>query len=155
MEELEGVGPSFTAACAVRGPTPSAKSWLSSSARAGAIVEVPVELIRKVRERISRAVGVTPAYLVPLAVEDIPKTAIGKIQRGEAGPSPGSRRLRRFAQAHRSGAGQPSHTPELVLPKGLAAARRAPGRPAAPGRFLVFVAPSEAGKELERRPPPG
>ncbi len=43
--------------------------------------EPPVALVRRIRERIVRSLGVNPTYVVPLAQEAIPKTAIGKIER--------------------------------------------------------------------------
>ncbi|MGZ5600431.1 MAG: SDR family NAD(P)-dependent oxidoreductase [Methylobacter sp.] len=77
--QVEGVEPSFTAACGVR--------------RAGdreeklAIFFVPhladaeAELIRAIRTQVANRYGISPTYLIPLEKHQIAKTAIGKIQR--------------------------------------------------------------------------
>ena len=39
------------------------------------------ELIQTIRKSVFNSVGVAPTYILPVAKEDIPKTAIGKIQR--------------------------------------------------------------------------
>ncbi|HWZ94477.1 MAG TPA: SDR family NAD(P)-dependent oxidoreductase [Opitutaceae bacterium] len=83
VEEIDGVEVSFTAACAIRlpgentdqvavffCPTPAGESQLP-------------ELIKIIRHTVSRKEGVTPDFIVPLAKSDIPKTAIGKIQRAQ------------------------------------------------------------------------
>jgi len=80
VEEIPGVAVSFTAACAVRDPgantddlavffhTPLPESSLPA-------------LIKDIRGRVVRRIGVNPKYLIPVPKEIIPKTEIGKIQR--------------------------------------------------------------------------
>lgn len=79
VEEVEGVLVSWTAACAVSGAGgerlaiffgTDLPSW-----------EQRLELVRRIREAVVRRVGLRPDYVVPLPREEIPKTAIGKIQR--------------------------------------------------------------------------
>ncbi len=81
VEGVAGVEVSYTAACSVRparsrreqlavffSPTPKTASQVGATARA-------------IRQHVAQAMGITPDYLVPLAREHVPKTAIGKIQR--------------------------------------------------------------------------
>ncbi|HTQ31722.1 MAG TPA: SDR family NAD(P)-dependent oxidoreductase, partial [Opitutaceae bacterium] len=83
VEEIEGVEVSFTAACAIRRagentdqvgiffcPTPGGEGRLG-------------ELVRTIRNTVSRKEGVAPDFIVPLTKGQIPKTAIGKIQRAQ------------------------------------------------------------------------
>jgi len=81
VEEVEGVEPSWTAACAVR-PRGAATEQLAVmfNPRTTA-AEAPDALVKRIRERVVRTLGVNPTYVVPLAQEAIPKTAIGKIER--------------------------------------------------------------------------
>lgn len=85
VEDTLGVEVSFTAAFAIRDPgvdtdrlaicfTPT-----ETAAGEGALST----LIREVRRRVVHKVGVNPTYLVPVARDVIPKTAIGKIQRAD------------------------------------------------------------------------
>jgi surfactin family lipopeptide synthetase A len=82
VEEVPGVEVSFTAACAVRegGDTDSLAiffhtPWTEPEKVAG--------LLKEVRGRVVRNLGVSPTHLLPVAREDIPKTEIGKIQRAQ------------------------------------------------------------------------
>ena len=40
-------------------------------------------LLSKIQEKIEQKIGLSPDYLIPVAKETIPKTAIGKIKRQE------------------------------------------------------------------------
>lgn len=71
---------SYTAACAVRLPGENTDRLAVFFCSAGA-PEQWSETLRQIRLRLLRTSGVSPDYLVPVAREDIPKTAIGKIQR--------------------------------------------------------------------------
>ena len=91
VEELPDVAVSYTAACAVRDA--------SAETDRLAIFFHPIrddhirddderrlgELLRAIRQQVSRTVGITPDYLLPVPEEAIPKTEIGKIQRAELG----------------------------------------------------------------------
>jgi hypothetical protein len=83
VEEVKGVRVSYTAAVAVRHPESntddlclffSPDSWEES--RLG-------PLVKEIRERIVRQIGVAPAYLLPVEEHEIPKTGIGKIQHSQ------------------------------------------------------------------------
>ncbi|MFE9681830.1 amino acid adenylation domain-containing protein [Streptomyces sp. NPDC006285] len=83
VEELPHVVRSFTAAVAVRSDPSSSTDELAlffhltpeTAARdtAGAL--------REIAGKVTREIGVSPAFLVPVTTDDIPKTEIGKIQR--------------------------------------------------------------------------
>ncbi|MFE7898205.1 SDR family oxidoreductase [Streptomyces sp. NPDC057424] len=80
VEELPFVERSFTAACAVR-PDPAADTdQLALFLRVLPGTDL-AEALRTVRGKVTRQIGITPAYLVPVEPETIPKTEIGKIQR--------------------------------------------------------------------------
>jgi len=83
VEEVQGVEISYTAACAVREK--------GSNTDKLAVFFSPIDnddrflktLLTAIREKIEQKIGLTPDYLIPVAKETIPKTAIGKIQRQE------------------------------------------------------------------------
>ncbi|GER89935.1 hypothetical protein KDW_40970 [Dictyobacter vulcani] len=84
VEELPEIETSYTAACAVR-----KDSDTTDQLAIFFVVAFPHEdrqlaqLLRKIRQRITQTVGVTPEYLLLVEKEDIPKTGIGKIQRAQ------------------------------------------------------------------------
>ncbi len=86
VDELAGVERSFTAACAVNDPQAGGREALAVFFVPGSGValldDALAELLRAVRQCIVRAFGISPAFVVPLVRADIPKTSIGKIQRG-------------------------------------------------------------------------
>jgi amino acid adenylation domain-containing protein len=83
VEEVAGVEVSYTAACAVREPGRNTDSL--------AIFFHPLEstggkaatILKDIRGKVVRSLGVNPAYLIPVGREMIPKTEIGKIQRAQ------------------------------------------------------------------------
>lgn len=81
VEQVESVEPSFTAACGVFAPGHD-KLQLAvffHSQRAADPAALP-DLLKAIQARLTQQVGVRADFLVPLEAEDIPKTAIGKIQ---------------------------------------------------------------------------
>ncbi|HEU5078475.1 MAG TPA: alpha/beta fold hydrolase [Opitutaceae bacterium] len=78
-EEVPGLEVSFTAACAVRKPNENTdKLALFFCPRPESNVPALVEMLRA---QVAKKGGVSPDYIVPLNKDDVPKTAIGKIQR--------------------------------------------------------------------------
>ncbi|WP_275900259.1 SDR family NAD(P)-dependent oxidoreductase [Pyxidicoccus trucidator] len=82
VEEVPGVLPSYTVACPTRGagaqtdelvvlfvPTPDAPPL--------------AELLRSIRERVGRGLGLQAAYIVPLERHQVPRTELGKRGRTE------------------------------------------------------------------------
>jgi acyl-CoA synthetase (AMP-forming)/AMP-acid ligase II/NADP-dependent 3-hydroxy acid dehydrogenase YdfG len=80
VESLDGVERSYTAACAFLAPGDDTESL--------AIFFTPrvpesrwPPLLQDIRREVAARAGIVPARLVPLPADEIPKTAIGKIQR--------------------------------------------------------------------------
>lgn len=83
VEEVPGVEVSFTAAYTVR-PRDSRREALAIFFSPAPSHEANLApLLRAIQERLSQKVGIKADYWVPLAKGDVPKTAIGKIQRKE------------------------------------------------------------------------
>ncbi|MEM9567496.1 MAG: AMP-binding protein, partial [Cyanobacteria bacterium P01_E01_bin.34] len=82
VEELDGIEVSYTAACGVRdgGDTDRLAIFFHStlSSRADRL-----EQLKAIRSQINEKSGINPDYLIPIAKEAVPKTAIGKIQRSQ------------------------------------------------------------------------
>jgi acyl-CoA synthetase (AMP-forming)/AMP-acid ligase II/NAD(P)-dependent dehydrogenase (short-subunit alcohol dehydrogenase family)/acyl carrier protein len=83
VEEIDGIETSFTAACAVRDADAKTDRLAIFFHPAAGCETVSAELIRTIRGAVSRRLGVSPDYLLPVEREAIPKTNIGKIQRPE------------------------------------------------------------------------
>ena len=81
VDELPVTVTSFTAACAVRSAAADSEElavfFVPSAAGEAAVVDA----VHVVRQAVTRRVGVSPAHVLPVAISDIPKTAVGKIQR--------------------------------------------------------------------------
>jgi amino acid adenylation domain-containing protein len=84
VDELPGVQRSYTAAGAVADPQRGGAEGLVLffAPEAGADDAALEALLRAIRQKVQRTFGITPAVLVPLSADQIPKTSIGKIQRG-------------------------------------------------------------------------
>jgi acyl-CoA synthetase (AMP-forming)/AMP-acid ligase II/NADP-dependent 3-hydroxy acid dehydrogenase YdfG/acyl carrier protein len=81
VEETPGVVTSYTAACAVRSSatdTDQLAVFFHPAYNDGAGLS---RLLKAIRENVVQKIGVNPDYLIPVAESEIPKTAIGKIQR--------------------------------------------------------------------------
>lgn len=80
VEELSGVEVSYTAAIAVRDPSNDTDN-LAILFHSRDDEEVLPRLLQEIRAKVVNDIGINPAVLIPLAREQIPKTAIGKIKR--------------------------------------------------------------------------
>ncbi|MGW6521224.1 amino acid adenylation domain-containing protein [Streptomyces sp. NPDC054962] len=80
VEELPAVVRSFTAACAVRSDASAATDELALFFHLAPVPDRAAAL-REIAGKVTREIGVSPAFLVPVGPGDIPKTEIGKIQR--------------------------------------------------------------------------
>ncbi|MGD1910283.1 MAG: AMP-binding protein [Rivularia sp. (in: cyanobacteria)] len=83
VEEVEGVEVTYSAACAVReseSNTDKLAIFFNTNNHDEKYLKI---LINKIRKTLVQRIGVSPNYLIPVAKETIPKTAIGKIQRQE------------------------------------------------------------------------
>ncbi len=85
VEAVDGVEVSYTAACAVRvagGDTDRLAIFFSPSAGDDNGQQPDVlELLGHIRQQVLQHSSVNPTYILPLSTAEIPKTAIGKIQR--------------------------------------------------------------------------
>ncbi|WP_327373440.1 amino acid adenylation domain-containing protein [Streptomyces sp. NBC_01216] len=80
VEELPFVVRSFTAACAVRSGSAAGTDELALFFHLEDGQDV-AEALRAIRGKVTREIGVSPAHLMAVRAETIPKTEIGKIQR--------------------------------------------------------------------------
>ncbi len=80
VEELPCVVRSFTAAVAVRSDPAATTDELALYFHL-AEGHDPAAALREIGGKVTREIGVSPAFLIPVGTEDIPKTEIGKIQR--------------------------------------------------------------------------
>ncbi|GGY00472.1 hypothetical protein GCM10010358_62820 [Streptomyces minutiscleroticus] len=80
VEELPSVVRSFTAAVAVRSDPAASTDELALFFHLAPGHDTAAAL-REIAGKVTREIGVSPAFLVPVAEEAIPKTEIGKIQR--------------------------------------------------------------------------
>ncbi|PSB34990.1 type I polyketide synthase [Chlorogloea sp. CCALA 695] len=78
VETVTGVESTYTAACAVQVDTTEKLAIFFSCGLEG---EELLELLRLIRQTVLTQIGINPSYLIPVAKDIIPKTAIGKIQR--------------------------------------------------------------------------
>lgn len=79
VNQIDGVSASFTAACGVRcARDDEEKLAIFFAKETSGIGE---DLVRSIRTLVANHFGVNPSYLIPMERNQIPKTAIGKIQR--------------------------------------------------------------------------
>ncbi|WP_216655353.1 type I polyketide synthase [Thermoleptolyngbya sichuanensis] len=85
VEELPGVEVSYTAACAVRRDQETSDRLAIFLHPTVELTDAAAlrELVKAVRRQVAMRLGVSPDYVIPVAQDDIPKTALGKIQRSE------------------------------------------------------------------------
>jgi acyl transferase domain-containing protein/acyl-CoA synthetase (AMP-forming)/AMP-acid ligase II/NADPH:quinone reductase-like Zn-dependent oxidoreductase/acyl carrier protein len=81
VEVLDGVERSFTAVCAVRPPGGDSEQVAIFFHAAAADDAALADLLRGIRRQVVQRFGIRAEYLLPVAKEVIPKTAIGKLQR--------------------------------------------------------------------------
>ena len=80
-EQVEGVTPSYAAACAVFAPgSDRLKLALFFHADAAQDDVALVALIKQIQSHLTRRVSIKPHFYIPVEKDVIPKTAIGKIQ---------------------------------------------------------------------------
>jgi acyl-CoA synthetase (AMP-forming)/AMP-acid ligase II/NAD(P)-dependent dehydrogenase (short-subunit alcohol dehydrogenase family)/acyl carrier protein len=87
VEEIDEIETSFTAACAVRDSEAKTDRLAIFFHPVSGCEAISPELIRTIRGAVSRRLGVSPDYLLPVDRDAIPKTNIGKIQRPQLAKS--------------------------------------------------------------------
>jgi acyl-CoA synthetase (AMP-forming)/AMP-acid ligase II/thioesterase domain-containing protein/NAD(P)-dependent dehydrogenase (short-subunit alcohol dehydrogenase family)/acyl carrier protein len=80
---IEKIEVSCTAACAVRDAKSATDKLVIFFTPSCSKDDELVELLKTIRQVVVTRIGINPDYLIPLAKEVIPKTAIGKIQRSQ------------------------------------------------------------------------
>jgi len=81
VDAVEGVQVSFSAACAVRPSGSDTDSLAVFFSPSNGAADHLGELLPLIRGRVVTGVGVAPTFVIPVKSEEVPKTAIGKIQR--------------------------------------------------------------------------
>ncbi len=81
VEAIPGVTVSFTAACGVKDSNQQEQIAIFFNTEKKS--DKLRELVNTIRRNIFTQIGVTPAYILPVTQETIPKTAIGKIMRSQ------------------------------------------------------------------------
>ncbi|MCP4697208.1 MAG: AMP-binding protein, partial [Gammaproteobacteria bacterium] len=83
VETAEEVEVSYTAACAVH-PSGSAADKLAVFFHTSVTEDIRLrEVIKKIQALLTKQLGMKADYLLPVKKQDIPKTAIGKLQRSQ------------------------------------------------------------------------
>jgi amino acid adenylation domain-containing protein/non-ribosomal peptide synthase protein (TIGR01720 family)/FkbM family methyltransferase len=83
VEEIPGIETSFTAACATREPGSDTDRLIVFFSPAVSDDQALIGILKEIREKMVRDIGVNPAHLIPVEKSVIPKTDIGKIQRAQ------------------------------------------------------------------------
>ncbi|WP_411759780.1 amino acid adenylation domain-containing protein [Streptomyces tunisiensis] len=141
VEELPYAERSFTAAVAVRtdpsSPTDELALFLHLTPDATAD---PARALREIAGKVTREIGVSPSFLIPVARDAVPKTEIGKIQRTrlrkgfEAGDFDDEVRRTQLLL------GTAATVPDWFLRPVWQRAERAGTRPTASGRHTLVLA---------------
>ena len=80
-EEVEGVEPSYTAACAIRQSNSETDELVIFFHSLVSKESHLAQLLKQIRRKIADKLGINPTYLIPIEKSTIPRTATGKIQR--------------------------------------------------------------------------
>jgi len=81
VEEVEGVEPAYTVACAIRqqdSDTDELAIFFHT------LITEPsqlAQLTKQIREKVTQTLGINPTYIIPIEKAKIPRTSTGKIQR--------------------------------------------------------------------------
>lgn len=81
VESLPEIAESHCAACAVRRPGDNTDQLCVFYSRQPGASSLQLNIAERIRRKTADVLGVVPAYVICLNAEDIPRTAIGKIQR--------------------------------------------------------------------------
>ncbi|MGW0512627.1 amino acid adenylation domain-containing protein [Streptomyces olivaceoviridis] len=154
VEELPHVVRSFTAAVAVRSdpsaPTDELALFLHLSPEAAA--GDTAAALREIAGKVTREIGVSPAFLVPVPRDAIPKTEIGKIQRTKLRKSFEAGAFDEEVRAAQLVLGTAATVPDWFLRPVWQRARPGALRETAPGRHtLVLTGGDPDAQRLARR----
>lgn len=80
VEQIPGVERSYTVACAVRMPGSTSEEVALFFCPQDSNRDLPT-LLDQIRQTVAKTIGIPLDYLIPVTRADVPKTAIGKLQR--------------------------------------------------------------------------
>ncbi|MGW5617196.1 amino acid adenylation domain-containing protein [Streptomyces sp. NPDC003877] len=146
VEELPYAERSFTAAVAVRtdpsSPTDELALFLHLTPEAAAD---PAAALREIAGKVTREIGVSPAFLVPVAQDAVPKTEIGKIQRTKLRKSFEAGDFDDEVRRTQMLLGTAATVPDWFLRPVWQRAARPEARAATPGRHTLVLAGGDPG----------
>ncbi|MFF8092951.1 amino acid adenylation domain-containing protein [Streptomyces sp. NPDC016675] len=138
VEELPWVENSFTAAVAVRTDPSSPTDELALFFHSGP--DVTAGALREITGKVAREIGVSPAYLIPVAPDAVPKTEIGKIQRTKLRKAFEAGDFDEEVRRTQLLLGTETTVPDWFLRPVWQRAERPDARPALPGRHTLVLA---------------
>ncbi|MFF9259516.1 amino acid adenylation domain-containing protein [Streptomyces longwoodensis] len=146
VEELPHVERSFTAAVAVRSDpsAPTDELALFFHLAPGAAHGDTAAALREIAGKVTREIGVSPAFLVPVAQDAVPKTEIGKIQRTKLRKSFEAGAFEEQVRATQLLLGTAATVPDWFLRPVWQRARQHTPRETAPGRHTLVLAGDDA-----------
>ncbi|MFE2280598.1 amino acid adenylation domain-containing protein [Streptomyces sp. NPDC059454] len=153
VEELPCVERSFTAAVAVRtdpsSPTDELALFFHLTAEAAAD---PAGPLRRIAGKVTREIGISPAFLIPVERQTVPKTEIGKIQRTKLRKGLEAGDFDEEVRRTQLLLGSAATVPDWFLRPVWQRAERPEARTATAGRHTLVLAGGdpEAGKLAER-----
>lgn len=80
-EEVEGVEPAYTVACAIRQQDSETDELAIFFHTVITEDSQLAKLVKQIRGKVAQSLGINPTYIIPIEKEAIPRTATGKIQR--------------------------------------------------------------------------
>lgn len=80
-EEVEGVEPAYTIACAIRQQDSETDELAIFFHTVITEDSQLAKLVKQIRGKVAQSLGINPTYIIPIEKEAIPRTATGKIQR--------------------------------------------------------------------------
>ena len=83
VNSIDGVEPTYVAACELNDPNRGTESLVIFFTPKPSGSEPNIELIKTIRTKVSSNLGIAPAFVIPVAKQEFPKTTSGKIQRAK------------------------------------------------------------------------
>ncbi len=150
VEGVEGVEVSYTAACPVREAGSDTDELAIFFHTPSEEWDRRLELIEKIRQRVTEEIGLSPSHLIPVAKQDVPKTAIGKIQRPQLRQRFEAGELHDLLKQIDVSSGNAKTVPDWFFRR-VWRRKRVPAVAGSLGAGLVYADPLGLGAELCRR----
>ncbi|NET43198.1 MAG: SDR family NAD(P)-dependent oxidoreductase, partial [Okeania sp. SIO2B3] len=81
VNQIEGVEPTYVGACGLTSDSKGTEKLAIFFTPQNSSGEIDIELIKKIKGKVSANIGINADYVLPLERQDFPKTTSGKIQR--------------------------------------------------------------------------